>query len=264
MLQIDDFVERPCANPRCRNVLNSDLVAKSVKYCSNCQLALRDLRGDFPKAPIRDLESLMLNGEVNTSQAARIFGRGVSTVRYYTKTRFVPSRKNCQFRMLTKSALYAIRDKSKGMYTYEQASRKTGVLKNRIIYLARIGMVKHRHNRFGITVFTEKQLQTIVVQDRILRAKKHERRSKAMVEALVKPEKDEITVKEAAKNLDVSPAALKNRIKTGQLKATLRHGIYYIRKADFEDFCRCIIDMKHAKGHLQDGARHYLESIAAG
>jgi DNA-binding transcriptional MerR regulator len=223
---------------------------------------LRDLRDDFPKAPIRDLESLMLNGEVNTSQAARILGRGVSTVRYYTKTHFVPSKKNRQFRMLTKAALYTIRDKSKGIYTCAQASRKTGVLKNRIIYLARIGMVKHRHNRFGVTIFTENQLQTIVVQDKILRAERHERRSRAMVEALVKPEKDEITVKEAAKNLDVSPAALKNRIKARQLKAILRHGIYYIRKTDFEDFCRCIIDMRHAKVHLKDGARHYLESIA--
>lgn len=262
MFETDDFVARPCGNPRCRNVLNSDLVPKGVRYCSNCQLVLRDLSVNFPTAPKRDIEYLMLKGEVNISQAARILGRPRSTVRDYAKIHFVSSAQNSQPRMLKESALYAIRNKSNGMcVTYAQASRKTGVAKSRILYLVRIGRVEHRHNRFGKTIFTEGQLQAMIVQDRVLRSEEHERRRKAMVEALVKPEKDEITVKEAAKNLGVSPAALKNRIKTGQLKTNLRDGIYYIRKADFENFCRCVINAKYAKGHLKDGAQKYLESL---
>jgi len=258
-----DYVEKPCANPSCSNDVNT-LGPKRVKFCSQCQLQIRDLKDQFPQAQRREFELLFLGGQFRPKRAAVLLGVPLGTFYYHCEQGLIRFRREGRSIFIDSREILRLRFEQDQWLTLEEAAKETDLPWQRLrtlVYKHR-GKVPSRRNARGRRVVRARHLGRIARVHQSLEASLSSRKGEGK---RTESTETSLSVTKAAEILGCHRDMILLRIHAGdsgsRLKASKVDGRWYIARNDFVDFCQRIITGKiKAINHTKMQAIEYLDS----
>ena len=262
---VANFIPKPCANPRCPNKVNTS-VPKRIKFCVQCQLQLRDLRDQFPKAREHELQLLFLGGEFQPKHAAVLIGEPLGTFYCHCEEGRIRVRREGRAIFIDSREILRLKTEQNQWLTLEEAAKETGLPWQRLrtlVYKHKREISSRRDGR-GRRVVSFRHLDRIMRVHRRLEATLSKRKGEGK---RTKSTSTLISVTKAAEILDYHRDMILLRIRAKDLALRLGaikiDGRWYIDRDVFVVFCQRIV-MGEIKtiNHTKMKAEEYLDSLA--
>ncbi len=250
-------MERACANEHCGQTI-ANVVPEHVKYCTDCQLEIRDLQLRFPALKREEAQSLISSREIGTSMAAKLFGVPLPTLYDYIARGLIQVDRRGGKIYLHLQALIDFQESLRKFISIEKLRLRLGISRGQMKRFARTISAM-------IIVFPAKRaikvtsLSRIIAQWESYRIRAYQKRVKTRRNKLNKG----FGTRELANIFGVTQEAITRHIRMHNLVARKKGGYWYVGRNDLIEFCHKIIDMHDPNLHLTEGARGYLDSLAA-
>jgi len=252
--------EDRCANPNCHNSLNRNRVSQDIIYCVVCQSQIIILKETFPLASMEMVLKLMFEGKLSRPKASMLLDIPLNTIRRYCLSGFLDERREGKAFVIDLDDLVAFQKNRSGLISLKETAALAGISKDRLDYLDKRGYFRARKNLSGHKVYRRSDVERIQRIDRHVKSLENHKRSKAHQ---LRPTRHLLTVKDVAKRLRYYCLNnIRQRIRSGQLKARKTSKGYLITRPQLIAFCKLIVSKKIyvGKSRIIRAAQRYLNA----